>query len=45
VDGFSDLIVELGSDAGRQARSAPEQGPSPLNVPIIVNAIAASLRS
>lgn len=41
VDGFSDLIVELWGDAGRHARSAPGQGPSPLNVPIIVDAIAA----
>lgn len=41
VDGFSDLIVELWGDAGRHARSAPGQGPSPLNVPIIVDAIVA----
>jgi len=41
VDGFSDLIVELWGDAGRHARSAPGQRPSPLNVPIIVDAIAA----
>jgi len=41
VDGFSDLIVQLWGDAGRHARSAPGQGPSPLNVPIIVDAIAA----
>lgn len=41
VDGFSDLILELWGDAGRHARSAPGQGPSPLNVPIIVDAIAA----
>ncbi len=41
VDGFSDLIVDLWGDAGRHARSAPGQGPSPLNVPIIVDAIAA----
>jgi enamine deaminase RidA (YjgF/YER057c/UK114 family) len=40
-NGFSDLIVELWGDAGRHARSAPGQGPSPLNVPIIVDAIAA----
>jgi enamine deaminase RidA (YjgF/YER057c/UK114 family) len=39
VNGFSDLIVELWGDAGRHARSAPGQGPSPLNVPIIVDAI------
>jgi enamine deaminase RidA (YjgF/YER057c/UK114 family) len=41
ANGFSDLIVELWGDAGRHARSAPGQGPSPLNVPIIVDAIAA----
>jgi len=41
VNGFSDLIVELWGDAGRHARSAPGQGPSPLNAPIIVDAIAA----
>jgi enamine deaminase RidA (YjgF/YER057c/UK114 family) len=41
VDGFSDLIVELWGDAGRHARSAPGQGPSPVNVPIIVDAIVA----
>jgi enamine deaminase RidA (YjgF/YER057c/UK114 family) len=41
VNGFSDLIVELWSEAGRHARSAPGQGPSPLNVPIIVDAIVA----
>jgi hypothetical protein len=41
VNGFSDLIVELWGDSGRHARSAPGQGPSPLNVPIIVDAIAA----
>jgi hypothetical protein len=41
VDGFSDLIVELWGDVGRHARSAPGQGPSPLNVPIIVDAIVA----
>ena len=41
LNGFSDLIVELWGDAGRHARSAPGQGPSPLNVPIIVDAIAA----
>lgn len=39
VNGFSDLIVELWGDAGRHARSAPGQGPSPLNVPVIVDAI------
>jgi enamine deaminase RidA (YjgF/YER057c/UK114 family) len=41
VNGFSDLVVELWGDAGRHARSAPGQGPSPLNVPIIVDAIVA----
>jgi enamine deaminase RidA (YjgF/YER057c/UK114 family) len=41
VNGFSDLIVELWGEAGRHARSAPGQGPSPLDVPIIVDAIAA----
>jgi len=41
VNGFSDLIVELWGDAGRHARSAPGQGPSPLNIPIIVDATAA----
>jgi enamine deaminase RidA (YjgF/YER057c/UK114 family) len=41
VNGFSDLIVELWGEAGRHARSAPGQGPSPLNVPIIVEAIVA----
>jgi hypothetical protein len=41
VNGFSDLIVELWGDAGRHARSAPGQGPSPLNVPIIIDAIVA----
>jgi len=38
VNGFSDLIVEVFGDEGRHARSAPGQGPSPLNVPIIVDA-------
>ena len=41
LNGFSDLIVELWGDAGRHTRSAPGQGPSPLGVPIIVDAIAA----
>jgi enamine deaminase RidA (YjgF/YER057c/UK114 family) len=41
VNGFSDLIVELWGGAGRHARSAPGQSPSPLNVPIIVDAIVA----
>jgi enamine deaminase RidA (YjgF/YER057c/UK114 family) len=41
LNGFSDLIVEIWGDAGRHARSAPGQGPSPLNVPVIVDAIVA----
>ena len=41
VNGFSDIVVELWGDAGRHARSAPGQGPAPLNVPIIVDAIVA----
>jgi enamine deaminase RidA (YjgF/YER057c/UK114 family) len=41
TNGFSDLIVELWGEAGRHARSSPGQGPSPLNVPVIVDAIAA----
>ena len=41
VNGFSDLIVEIWADAGQHARSAPGQGPSPLNVPIIVDAFVA----
>jgi hypothetical protein len=41
VNGFSDLIVEIWGDAGRHPRSAPGQGPSPLNVPIIVDAFLA----
>jgi enamine deaminase RidA (YjgF/YER057c/UK114 family) len=41
VNGFSDLIVELWGDPGRHARSAPGQGPSPLHVPIIIDAIVA----
>lgn len=41
VNGFSDLIVELWGNPGRHARSAPGQGPSPLNVPIIVDAVVA----
>jgi len=41
VNGFSDLIVDLWGDAGRHARSAPGQGPSPFNVPVIVDAIVA----
>jgi enamine deaminase RidA (YjgF/YER057c/UK114 family) len=41
VNGFSDLILELWGDAGRHARSAPGQGPSPLNVPVIVDGMVA----
>jgi enamine deaminase RidA (YjgF/YER057c/UK114 family) len=41
LNGFSDLIVELWGDEGRHARSAPGQGPSPLDVPVIVDAIVA----
>jgi enamine deaminase RidA (YjgF/YER057c/UK114 family) len=41
TNGFSDLIIELWGDAGRHARSSPGQGPSPLNVPIIIDAIIA----
>jgi enamine deaminase RidA (YjgF/YER057c/UK114 family) len=41
VNGFSDLVVDLWGAAGRHARSAPGQGPSPLNVPIIIDAIVA----
>ena len=41
VNGFSDLILDLWGEAGRHARSAPGQGPSPLNVPIIVDAVVA----
>lgn len=41
VNGFSDLVVDLWGEAGRHARSAPGQGPSPLNVPIIIDAIVA----
>jgi enamine deaminase RidA (YjgF/YER057c/UK114 family) len=40
TNGFSDLIVDLWGEAGRHARSSPGQGPSPLNVPVIVDAIA-----
>ena len=39
TNGFSDLVVELWGDAGRHARSSPGQGPSPLNVPVIIDAI------
>ena len=41
VNGFSDTIVEVWGEAGRHARSAPGQGPSPLNIPIIVDAVVA----
>ena len=41
LNGFSDLIVELWGENGRHARSAPGQGPSPLNVPVIVDAVVA----
>ena len=41
VNGFSDLIIEIWGEAGRHARSAPGQGPSPLNVPVIIDAIVA----
>jgi len=41
TNGFSDLIVALWGDAGRHARSSPGQGPSPLNVPVIIDAIVA----
>ena len=41
VNGFSELIVEIWGESGRHARSAPGQGPSPLNVPIIVDAVVA----
>lgn len=41
TNGFSDLIVELWGDAGHHARSSPGQGPSPLNVPVIIDAIVA----
>ena len=41
ANGFSDLIVDVWGDAGRHARSAPGQGPSPLNVPTIIDAVIA----
>jgi enamine deaminase RidA (YjgF/YER057c/UK114 family) len=41
VNGFSDLIVEVWGEPGRHARSAPGQGPAPLNVPVIVDAVVA----
>jgi len=43
VNGFSDLIVEIWGETGRHARSAPGQGPSPLNVLVIVDAFVAVL--
>lgn len=42
LNGFSDLIVELWGENGRHARSAPGQGPSPVNAPIIVDAVVAT---
>jgi YjgF/chorismate_mutase-like putative endoribonuclease len=41
VNGFSDIVIDVWREVGRHARSAPGQGPSPLNVPIIVDAIVA----
>jgi enamine deaminase RidA (YjgF/YER057c/UK114 family) len=41
TNGFSDLIVELWGEPGQHARSSPGQGPSPLNVPVIVDAVVA----
>ena len=41
ANGFSDTIIELWGDAGRHARSAPGQGPSPLNIPVVVDAVVA----
>jgi enamine deaminase RidA (YjgF/YER057c/UK114 family) len=41
TNGFSDLIVELWGEAGQHVRSSPGQGPSPLNVPVIVDAVVA----
>jgi enamine deaminase RidA (YjgF/YER057c/UK114 family) len=41
ANGFSDLIVELWGDAGRHARSAPGQGPSPFNFPLVADAVVA----
>jgi enamine deaminase RidA (YjgF/YER057c/UK114 family) len=41
TNGFSDLIIELWGEAGHHARSSPGQGPSPLNVPVIVDAVVA----
>ncbi len=41
LNGFSDLVVELWGEPGRHPRSAPGQGPAPLNVPIILDAMVA----
>jgi enamine deaminase RidA (YjgF/YER057c/UK114 family) len=41
LNGFSDLVLDIWGDAGRHARSAPGQGPAPLNLPVIVDAIVA----
>jgi len=41
VNGFSDLVIDVWGELGRHARSAPGQGPSPLNVPVIVDAFVA----
>lgn len=41
LDGFSDVIVDLWGEAGRHARSAPGQGPSPFGVPLIIDAMVA----
>jgi len=41
LNGFSDLIIDLWGENGHHARSAPGQGPSPLNAPVIVDAIVA----
>jgi enamine deaminase RidA (YjgF/YER057c/UK114 family) len=41
LNGFSDLIIEVWGDAGRHVRSAPGQGPSPLGLPVIIDATAA----
>jgi hypothetical protein len=41
LNGFSDLVLDVWGDAGRHARSAPGQGPAPLNLPVIVDAIVA----
>jgi enamine deaminase RidA (YjgF/YER057c/UK114 family) len=41
VNGFSDLIVDLWGDAGRHARTSPGLAATPLNVPILIDAIVA----